>query len=228
MLELSRLQKKFVWSLALISALCLFLFVFRIVASESFRYGFIPWNLGLVWLAFGLGLLAAERLKKPIGPGTWLILILWLGFLPNSWYVLTDFVHIYPTGEISQLYDIVLIATLTIVGFCAGFASLMAVHSQLVKKLSKRTAGLVVGGVLLLCSFGIYLGRDLRWNTWDVVRDPAGLILDLSDRIVDPLGHPRFITITGLFFILLSSLYAAIWYVSSELKTSNTKSSKKR
>lgn len=228
MKKLGGSHKAIISALALITGLCLFLFTVRVIATDTFRYGFIPWNLSLIWLALALGLIAAERLKKRIGIGSFLIILLWLGFLPNTWYVLTDFIHVYPTGEISQLYDVVLIATLSVAGFTAGFISLMAVHDQLLKKLAPRAAHLVITGVLLLSSFGIYLGRDLRWNTWDVVRNPTGLILDLSDRIIDPLGHPRFITITGLFFVLLSCLYAAIYYVRNAVNTPKAKTGTKK
>lgn len=141
-----------------------------------------------------------------------ILIVMWVGFLPNTWYVLTDFVHVYPTGEVSQLYDIVLIASLVVVGFIAGFSSLFLVHTRLIPILGSKISGYVATGVLLLSSFGIYLGRDLRWNTWDVISNPAGIVVDLTDRIIDPLGHPRFITMTGLFFILLGSIYLGIWH----------------
>lgn len=224
MQKLSLVQRSFVKSLFGLSLVCIFLYVIRIIASDSFRYGFIPWNLSLIWIALFISYLTSERLKKVVDYKTLALLVLWIGFLPNTWYVLTDFVHVYPTGEVSQLYDIVLIASLVVVGFIAGFTSLFLVHKRLIPIIGSKISGYVMAGVLLISSFGIYLGRDLRWNTWDVISNPAGILVDLTDRIIDPLGHPRFITMTGLFFILLGSIYLGIWhFYSSVYKKEPTK-----
>jgi len=139
-----------------------------------------------------------------------LLTLLWLFFLPNSWYVLTDFIHVYPTGEISQLFDIVLISSLVLSGLAAGFASLYIVHKEFLKYLNRLGAYGLIELVILVSSFAIYLGRVLRWSTWDIVVDP-GVLINVSDRIIDPLGARRADNITGLFFILLSVLYLAIW-----------------
>ena len=61
--------------------------------------------------------------------------------------------------------------------------------------------------MLLLSSFAMYLGRDLRWNSWDVLLNPAGIIFDVSERVIDPLDHPEAFTTTLMFFIFLAGLY---------------------
>ncbi len=177
------------------------------------RYLFIPENLALAWLSFVFGWLLLIELNKRRW-ATWQNLslsALWLFFLPNSWYVLTDFVHVRSTGEISQVYDIVLMFSLVICGFSLGFTSLYIFHKQFLKRWSAAVSHSVVAAILLLSSFAIYLGRDLRWSTWDVVANPGGIIFDVSDRVIDPFGHPRALNVTGLFFVLLGTIYLAIW-----------------
>ena len=209
----SIVSKRFLAAFGLLSGLCLVLFSFRVIATGSFRYWFIPENLALAWLALSFSWLLVTSLSKH----RWLswqnlaLSVVWLVLLPNTWYVLTDFLHVYGTGEISQLYDIVMMSLLVICGFGLGFASLYLIHLEFLKRLPNRGAHIIVGGIILLSSFGIYLGRDLRWNTWDVVSNPGGIILNVSDRVVSPLEHPRAINVTVLFFILLSVLYVAIW-----------------
>jgi uncharacterized membrane protein len=61
--------------------------------------------------------------------------------------------------------------------------------------------------VLLLCSFAIYLGRYLRWNSWDVLFNPAGLVFDVSEPFINPTSHPQVFTTTLMFFVLLASIY---------------------
>jgi uncharacterized membrane protein len=213
MLPLKEAEKRFVASAGLLSGLCLAFFVYRLIITGTWSFGFVFGNLVLAWLGLVFGWFLARRLAND----TWLswrsivLTILWLIFLPNTWYVLTDFLHVKPTGEVSEIYDIVLVGTLVINGFILGFTSLYLVHGQIRRRVSEQTSDLIVAGVILLASFAIYLGRNLRWNSWDVIANPSGVIVSVSDRIVDPLGHPRALNITGLFFILLSVTYFALW-----------------
>jgi uncharacterized membrane protein len=215
MLLLSEAEKRFVQATAFLSGLCIFFYCYRVFVTQSFRFEFIFGNLALAWLGLFFGWLLAKKLKNR----SWLnwenilLTILWLIFLPNTWYVMTDFLHILPLGEVSQLYDIAMVSSLVITGFMLGFASLYLVHLELRKRMSENKSTLIVVLVILLSSFGIYLGRDLRWNSWDVITNPSSVILNVSDRVIDPLGHPRAINVTGLLFILISSVYFALWTI---------------
>ncbi|OGL25153.1 hypothetical protein A2884_00170 [Candidatus Saccharibacteria bacterium RIFCSPHIGHO2_01_FULL_48_12] len=215
------LSKRVLGALGLLSGLCIFLYVLRVLATGTDRYLFTAQNLALAWVALLFGWLLTRQLTK----SSWLswqaigLSLLFVVFLPNSWYVLTDFWHVEPTGEISLLYDISLVFTLVVCGFALGFISLYLIHIELMRRLSRRLSHLIIATTLLISSFGIYLGRDLRWNTWDVVSHPEGLIINVSDRVVDPLEHPRAITVTILFFVLLSTMYAAIWLASGPHKS---------
>jgi uncharacterized membrane protein len=189
--------------------------LFRIAATGSFRYLFIPGNLTLAWLA----LIFARLLVHQLELRRWLswqnvaLSLLWVFFLPNAWYVLTDFIHVVPTSEISQLFDVVLISSLVIAGFLAGFASLYLIHLEFIKRLGWRVSAELVTAIIFASSFAIYLGRALRWNSWDLITDPGGIIINVTDRVFDPFGYPRSLNITGLFFVLLGTLYLAIWLV---------------
>ncbi len=205
--------RRYIQAVAILSGLCLGLFILRIFMTGIVRYVFIPENLVLAWLSLLFAALLITRLQKTAW-SSWQnvgLSVLWLFFLPNSWYVLTDFVHVRATGEISQLFDIVLVTSLVITGFILGFTSLYLLHKEFLKRLPLRTAHGLIAAILLLSSFAIYLGRDLRWNTWDLVTNPGGIIFDVSDRVIDPFGHPRALNVTGLFFVLLGTIYLALW-----------------
>lgn len=200
-------------AVGLVTLLCLALLVFRAVTTKTLRYWFIPENLVLAWAGLMFSYLLVRGLKK----WRWLswqnlsLTLLWLFFLPNTWYVLTDFIHVYPTGEISELFDIILIGTLTTVGFALGFTSLYLVHRELIRKVGLWRSFLLIEAVILISSYAIYLGRVLRWNSWDVIANPGGVIVNVSDRVLDPLGHPHVFLLGGLFFVLISVLYLAMW-----------------
>src|SRR3989344_6019750 len=130
---LNNAEVRFLQATGLISVLCLGLLIVRVAATGTTRYMFVPQNLILAWLALMMSWVLVEQLKsKPWLSWQNLILtVLWLFFLPNTWYVLTDFIHVFPTGEISQLFDIVLVSLLVLAGFSLGFTSLYLVHHEL-------------------------------------------------------------------------------------------------
>lgn len=209
--------KQLLFALGLSSIGSLILFMVRMLAGDSVRYWFLNWNLLLAWLPLVFALILRVRLLANSWL-TWQSLLLtglWLGFLPNSFYIVSDFIHLHVSGEVSLLYDIVLFISFTWNGFILGFSSLYLVHKELLKKVHRRDAHLLVGVVLLLCGFAIYLGRYLRWNTWDVLVNPAGLLFDVSDRLINL--QPQMFTTTLMFFVLLASMYAFIWRVASIL-----------
>lgn len=184
--------------------------------------GFMIWNLFLAWLP----LLFAWLLEVHLSKNSWVswqgivYSFLWLGFLPNSFYIASDLVHIRNTASDLVLFYVVTLLSFTISGLLLGYSSLYIVHRQLLKRLKARLAHLLITAILLLSGFAIYLGRELRWNTWDVLINPAGLIFDVSDRFTNPAAHSRTFQVTLLFFILLGSLYTIIWQVIESARPS--------
>lgn len=213
MAYLSRKERDFAWALGLSSLLSLFLFGLRVFVTGSHDYSFIPGNLALAWVSLLVIVVLAKRLKTT----RWqsgqniLLTIVWLAFLPNAWYVLTDFIHVYPNGEISQLYDIVLISTLVFSGFAIGLTGLSLFYKEICRRYNPGTSILLTEAVILLSSFAVFLGRDLRWNTWDVLTNPGSVVVNVSDQVTDPLGNQRGLNVTILFFILISFLYWALY-----------------
>ena len=192
------------------------------MASGTFRYWFLAWNLFLAWLPVLFAWIFRRNLnlKRLLHWSNIVLLVLWLGFLPNSFYILSDFIHLSSTYEVNLLYDVVLFASFAINGLILGMMALYMVHAALVQKVRLRYAHGFIALVLLLCSFAIYLGRYLRWNTWDVLVNPAGLLFDVSDRIINPGSYPRTFTTTFTFFVLLGSLYYLVWELVAYLKDS--------
>jgi uncharacterized membrane protein len=221
---LSARQKRFVISVGLLSLADIALFGFRVILTGTNRYSFIAWNLILAWISLVWAFLLIHNLRKKrwLGGQNIILSLLWLAFLPNTWYVLSDFIHIYPNGEISQLYDVVLVSLLVFCGFILGFASLFLVHRELRRRYSETKCYLLIQAVIALSSFAIYVGRDLRWNTWDVIANPGGVILNVSDQVIDPFGHPRALNVTFLFFLLISLIYGAFWIFAKPAKPSRS------
>lgn len=195
------------------------LYLSRVIDSNSSTYWFLQWNLFLAWLPLVCSLWLVKELKRRPWLSKWPIslTVLWLVFLPNSFYITSDLVHLQPTGQISFLYDAVLFMSFIANGLILGYISLYIVHKQLLKRLVPRVAHSLIAGALLLSSFAIYLGRYLHWNSWDVILHPAGLIFDVSESFINPISNPQVFLTTLTFFVLLGSTYVVIWEVARAL-----------
>ncbi len=188
-------------------------------AKSSF-YIFLIINMGLAYIPVILAWWLVERLKRTawLSLGNILITLFWLGFLPNSFYIITDLIHTQASVGIDLLYNVVIIMFCIFNGLVAGYISLYLVHQALVKRFYYRNVHFVIGFILLLCSFAIYLGRYLRWNSWDVIVNPAGLLFDVSDSIASPSTHPDVLVTTVTFFLLLGFMYVIIWQIAHALR----------
>jgi uncharacterized membrane protein len=199
------------------------LFLIRVIVVDNVRYWFMFWNLFLAWLPVLFAFWLRNRLVTTRW-WTWqnlLLTLLWLSFLPNSFYMVSDLIHLENTDEILQLYDVAMMTSLIANGLILGYMSVYVVHQELLKRLKASWAHLLIGLVLLSCGFAIYLGRYLRWNTWDVLINPAALLFDISDRIINPGGYPETFTITLVFFVLIASIYAVGYELVQLFKNNN-------
>ena len=211
----AKAQRDVLSTLLVSSCVSLVLLIIRMLVSESWRLWFLSWNLFLAWIPLLLAVwlkFLTDRRKIP----TWkevAVGLLWLLFLPNSFYLMTDLIHLQSSGEVSLLYDTALIISFVINGLLLGYISLYIVHTLIKKYVSEYTAYWLAQLALLLSGFAIYLGRYLRWNTWDVVINPMGLIFDVSDRIINPGSYTLTFVVTGVFYVLLGSTYAVIYHL---------------
>lgn len=185
------------------------LFVFRLIGADNFRYWFMLWNLALAWFAPLIALWLVTRLKKYRWKhwSSLALTLAWLLFLPNSFYMVSDLIHVQQTGEVNIIFDAVLFTSFIFNGFIAGYIGTYLIHRELIKRLSTLKSYLIVVGVFALSSYAIYLGRVLRWNTWDALLNPAALLFDISDTLLRPLDHPQAFVITFSFTLLIGSFY---------------------
>ncbi len=165
----------------------LLLLLIRIMKTDSVFFLFLVWNLFLACIPYGITiLLSLGKIHRIV---FWLGFITWLTFLPNSPYILTDLQHIRLSTLQSVWFDVLLILSFAINGMIIGFASLQMMQKLLRERLSKQTTNIITYTILLLCGLGIYLGRVLRWNSWDILQNPIGILSDIVKRILFPVEH---------------------------------------
>ncbi len=203
----------------------------RAFTSESYRYLFLVWNLILAWIPFLMAWVAyvSTRLPKIL----MLLLtsgsaILWLLFLPNAPYILTDFQHLaHPDALVPVWYDVIMLIWFGWNGLLLGIISLYFMQEIVVRMLGTIAGWIFVTLVTAMSSLGMYIGRFLRWNSWDVVGNPLPLASDILDRIIHPFSHPRTLTFTILFTIFFLFLYVTL-YVFGHLMNASQEHSIKR
>jgi uncharacterized membrane protein len=200
------------FSLALASALCIGALLARWAYGEAGAYDFLPWNLFLAWIP----VVAAVAVYDGQRRGTNVIRLLplaavWLLFLPNAPYLLTDFVHLGSREDAPVWFDIVLFGSFAWTGMLLGFLSIFVMQGVVRRAFGPLWSWALVGASLAASSFGIYLGRSLRWNSWDFLVRPRALLEDIWARLADPLAYPRGVGMTLALTAVLWTGYLTLY-----------------
>jgi len=187
------------------------LLALRIKLTQDFYMLFMGWNLILALIPFvvSMGLLrhvqAMTRPKSSLAT-TGSIAVLWLLFLPNAPYMLTDLIHTANHSGVLFYIDTVTISSFAITGLITALYSIehmIIVVSITWKPLSRLQQNSLRHACWWLSALGIYLGRVLRWNSWDAIREPAHIAADVLDLFLNPLTHAKaWLLIIGLGLFL--------------------------
>jgi len=187
---------------------CFSLSVFRVVYSDTKTFLFLNWNLFLAFIPWVLSSLAVIKPSIQKRKAAILFLLgIWLLFFPNAPYILTDLFHLKTHASMPIWFDLVLILSFAWTGLLFGFLSLWDIERILSKSIRPHAVRCISGSLLFLASFGIYLGRYLRWNSWDILTEPLRLLYDVGDRIINPFAHPRAWGVTLLMGLFLNIIY---------------------
>lgn len=186
--------------LVVLLAWCAFLILGRWAWTGHRAYGFLAWNLVLAAVpAFASTMLGRGHRRSEPRAGLWLWAALWLAFLPNAPYIVTDFVHFKYRPPVPLWFDIALMVSAAGTGLLLGYASTAEVQRVVSERRGSAMGWAVACGALLLSGFGIYLGRFLRWNSWDVVTSPDRLFGALAARAGDHSLPARTIAVTLIY-----------------------------
>ncbi|PRX12239.1 DUF1361 domain-containing protein [Nonlabens ulvanivorans] len=201
--------------LLMLSLTSIVLLAMRIKITHDFYMLFLVWNLFLAILPYVISLWLETSIASTYYKRThkWLtipIFTIWLLILPNAPYIITDLIHIRNASGAFLIYDSILIASFAITGCWAGFMSLhQMINSLSSMHIIKREVHKTVLPylILFLSAIGIYLGRDLRWNSWDIIQQPAKLFTDTLSIFMHPLTHQ-----TAWLQIIPMSLFLMVLY----------------
>jgi uncharacterized membrane protein len=182
-------------ALGLASTLCLALLKVRTDRTGNSFYGFLVWNLFLAWIPFVLAVLAYARARRRVDAAAGLLLVLWLLFFPNAPYVLTDFIHLGESTAAPVWYDALMLSAFAWTSLVLGYASLFLVQTVVRRAAGAAWSWLAVATALALASFGVYLGRFVRFNSWDALIRPGRVLDVIRTQLENPFQHPRMIAV---------------------------------
>lgn len=201
----------------IITILAVVLNILRIVIWDKMSFLYILWNIFLAFIPFLISFTILSFLKE--GKFNKLILIagfiLWILFIPNAPYIVTDLIHLGTSRSVPILYDAILLFSSAYVGLILGFYSLSQMEQIIQMRLSKRKTSVVMGIIILVISFGMYIGRFLRFNSWDVFFNHTSLLKNIWEIFSQSTLHMAVYLYTLLFFSFLYLFYIA-WKYSNK------------
>ncbi|MEA3208379.1 MAG: hypothetical protein QOE70_1436 [Chthoniobacter sp.] len=199
-------------ALLLASGLCSGFVAVRTIHTQQIAFMWFLWNLFLAWVplfaALPLYALRARGLRQPVAES--LLFVVWFLFFPNAPYIITDLVHLHERPPVPYWYDMIMIMAFALTGLFLGYLSLYLMQEIVRSRIGRWPSWAFVFVMLGLSAFGIYLGRFLRWNSWDVLLSPIGTLSGVV-RMVLPGQHREMLAFSATFFAFSVVCYLIVY-----------------
>ena len=180
--------------------------------SGTGRYAFLIWNLFLAWIPFMIAYFTYTLTLNR----KWIYVVIpiaaffWLIFFPNAPYILTDFQHLaYTASDLPVWYDVMMLIWFAFTGLLLGMVSLFLMQEIMRREFGRWVGWTFVALVTSLTGAGVYMGRFLHWNSWDILHNPTGLALFTFEHAQNP--SLQAIGFTGLFAAFFLFLYITLY-----------------
>ncbi len=199
---------------------CLLLVV-RMGVTQSIEYIFLPWNLFLAFVPYWITwwmmrnvAIIENKLKLVIALAAWLL------FIPNSFYIITDLFHLVHVHSAPRWFDLLLIFSFAWNGIICGIISIRRVELITAMVRGKGFSVVLIFSVMWLNAFGIYIGRFLRYNSWDIISDPFSLAADIISMVFHPFENGYAWGMTLCYAVFITFLYFTIKKLSESFTMS--------
>ena len=178
-------------TLSLITVALLFsviLLMVRMKLNKSYFFLFLIWNvfLAIIPYAITMYLNTSQNLSK-LNLGFWFMV--WLAFLPNAPYIVTDLIHIRLGNDSFLWLDVLVGLSFALSGLLLFYVSIIDMQKLVTSQFKKLPVEAMTIALIFLCGFGVYLGRFLRYNSWEIISGPQYLIMDIITIIISPFQH---------------------------------------
>ncbi|WP_339626828.1 DUF1361 domain-containing protein [uncultured Winogradskyella sp.] len=189
----------------------------RMKLNKSFFFLFLVWNvfLAIIPYAITMYLTSLQKISK-LSLGFWFLA--WLAFLPNAPYIVTDLIHIKIGNNAMLWLDVLVILSFALSGLFLFYLSIIDMQGIISKNFKRVPVTSATTVILFLCGFGVYLGRFLRYNSWEIISQPQYLISDIISIISSPFQNYDAWLFTlgfGLFLVIGFWMFKTIYSVPS-------------
>ncbi|MEP5255316.1 MAG: DUF1361 domain-containing protein [Winogradskyella arenosi] len=202
----------------------LVLLMLRIKLHQSFFFLFLIWNLFLAVIPYLITLYLSA--KPHLSLWTFILgFMVWVLFLPNAPYIVTDLIHLRRANGAYLWLDILVVLSFALSALFLFYLTLIDMQ-HLIKANFKTKLPIVTltNGLLFLCSFGVYLGRFLRYNSWDIISAPQSLFTTIFNMLKAPYQHQAIWLFTLGFGCFLSLGFWIFKHIRSPQQEQTNKS----
>lgn len=201
-------------ALLLASALSTLLVAARVIHTGRLTYAFLVYNLILAWIPLGFAAAADSLDRWRSRPGvvlTTLSAAAWLLFFPNAPYLMTDLMHLRVQNNRLFWLDLTALQAFAWTGLALGFLSLALVQGVVARRVGRRLSWVFASAMIGASAFGIYLGRFRRWNSWDIVLNPTGLLYDAGVTVLHPFANAHVVAYCAMVGSFLFTAYVVAY-----------------
>jgi uncharacterized membrane protein len=191
----------------------------RILYTGNSFFLFLIWNLFLAFIPYYISWQLTRR-------GAWIenkwlfscCFLCWLLFIPNTFYIITDMFHLYDKGDVPFWFDLILLMSFTWNALLMGILSVRHMEKIINAFWLYKRSWLFIYSIMLLNAFGVYIGRYLRFNSWDILTNPFKLVNDILQLILHPSHHAGAWVMTICFAGLLTLIYNTVKKIGKAIR----------
>jgi uncharacterized membrane protein len=179
------------------------------IAALDAHSRWMLWNLFLAFIPLLLSLFLFRWHRGSRTVLWWLALLVFIAFLPNAPYLLTDIIHLIRATRsgYSAWVLVVFVIPIHVTAIFLGIeAYVLSVLNQGYYLRRQGVGKFLIPAELLihvLCAIGVYLGRFIRFNSWDLVTRPDMVLLTTLNEVTSE----RPLIVMGVTFVMLTVCY---------------------
>jgi uncharacterized membrane protein len=191
----------------------------RMIHTGRLTFAFLVWNLFLAFVPYFFSYRMTQRpawiqsrWKFPV------VFIAWVLFIPNAFYILTDLFHLFDSSAVPLWYDLLLIVSFAWNALLMGILSVRHMEKIVAAKWPQLPGWAFLYPVMVLNALGVYIGRYLRFNSWDIVSSPFSLVADIAEILWHPVHYKQAWGMIVCFSFFLGILYTTIKKMGHSLR----------
>ena len=190
----------------------------RVIYTSRLLFVWLNWNLFLAFVPYAITRFVSQRPAwRENNKKFLLVFISWLLFIPNSFYIITDLFHLNTRLPVPLWFDLALILSFVWNGLLLGILSVRQMEKIIESKFKLKNEWIFIYPLMLLNAFGVYVGRYLRYNSWDIISNPFQLFNDIIYLLVHPVRHRFDWSMIFCYSVFMTLIYITVKKISHPL-----------